>query len=62
MAGLAMADFDNPEQWRSRAEKTRALAEDMNDLGAKAMMLRVADNYDRLAVHAEQLKDQKPAA
>jgi len=49
------------EQWRSRAENTRALAEDMNEPAAKAMMLRVADNYDRLAAHAEQLKDQKPA-
>jgi len=50
-----MADFDNPEQ-RSRAEKTRALAQDMNDPGAKAMMLLVADNYERLAVHAEAVE------
>jgi len=57
-----MADFLNPEHWRNRAEKTRALADDMNDLGAQAMMLRVADNYNRLAVQAVQLKDQKPAA
>jgi hypothetical protein len=58
-----MADFDNPEHWRRRAEKTRALAEDMDDPVVKVMMLRVADNYERLAAHAEQrLQDQKPAA
>jgi hypothetical protein len=58
-----MADFDKPEHWRSRAEKTRALAEDVNDPVIKAMMLRVADNYERFAVRAKQhLQDQKPAA
>jgi hypothetical protein len=57
-----MADFDNPEHWRNRAEKTRALAEDMDDPVVKAMMLRVADNYERLSAHAEpRLQDQKPA-
>jgi hypothetical protein len=63
LTGLAMADFGNPEHWRSRAEKVRALADEMNDLAAKAMMLRVAENYERFAVRAEQqLQDQKPAA
>jgi hypothetical protein len=58
-----MAEFENPEHWRSRAEKTRVLAEEMNDAVVKAMLLRVADNYERLADHAEQrIQDQKPAA
>jgi hypothetical protein len=41
----------------------RALAEDIRDLIAKADMLEVADQYERLAVRAElRLRDQKPAA
>ena len=38
------------------------LAEDMNDLGAKTMMLQVANDYERIAVRAEQrLQDHKSA-
>jgi len=32
-----------------RAAETRALVEDMKETEPKAMMLRIADNYDRLA-------------
>lgn len=55
--------FDTPEHWRERARQMRALAEDIRDLIAKADMLEVADQYERLAVRAElRLRDQKPAA
>jgi hypothetical protein len=55
--------FDQPEHWRNRAEEMRRHAEDMRDLVAKAMMLEIADQYDKLALRAEQrLGTEKPAA
>ncbi len=57
------ASFNDPGHWRQRAAEMRRLAEAMSDLVAKAGMLQVADQYDRLAFRAEQrLRDQKPAA
>lgn len=55
--------FDQPEHWRCRAEQMRVLAEDMRDLVAKASMLDIADQYEKLALRAEQrLRTEKPAA
>jgi hypothetical protein len=44
--------FNDPEHWRRRAEESRVLAEQINDETSKQMMLRIADDYDRLAVRA----------
>ena len=48
-----MTDFlTNADHWRKRAELTRALA--ANAVKDQGRLLKVAEEYDRLAVHAEQ--------
>ena len=44
--------FKAPTHWRMRAEKMRTLAEEANDPAVRAMMLRFAANYDRIAGQA----------
>jgi hypothetical protein len=41
--------------WRVRAEETRTIAEEMNDDEPKAIMLRIASDYDKLVEWAENL-------
>jgi hypothetical protein len=44
--------IDKPKRWRQRAEKTRTLAEQMEDGVSRHMMYHIADDYERLAVRA----------
>jgi hypothetical protein len=44
--------FNDPERWHQRAEEARVLAEQMRDETTKKLMLRIADDYDDLAVGA----------
>ncbi len=50
--------FD-PEHWRERAEKTRAKAESFAYRQSKERLLKIAEEYDRLALHAEQLAERE---
>jgi hypothetical protein len=45
---------DDAKFWRSRAEKARATAEDFKHHDAKEIWNRIADDYERLAKHAER--------
>ena len=48
---------NDPKLWRTRADEIRALAERMQDRLAKDVMLRLADDYERLAREVER-RDQ----
>jgi hypothetical protein len=43
----------DPKHWRDRAEEARMLAEMIGDETSKQMMLRIADDYEKLAERAE---------
>jgi hypothetical protein len=50
-----MADpsyINDPDHWRQRAEEARAIANQVSDVDAKVAMLRIADEYERLARRA----------
>jgi hypothetical protein len=47
--------FKAPTHWRMRAEKMRTLAEEADDPTVRALMLRIAADYERLAESANDL-------
>jgi hypothetical protein len=52
-------DLDYPEYWRERAEEARAIAVQMLDAHTKAIMIGIAQVYEKLAQSAEQ-RAEKP--
>ncbi|MGN6747820.1 MAG: hypothetical protein ACTHJS_04425 [Xanthobacteraceae bacterium] len=46
--------FSDPERWRKRGEKLRAIAADVVDSNLRARLIKIADGYDGLAERAEQ--------
>jgi hypothetical protein len=48
----------DPEHWRQRAAELRLIAESTRDADARATLLRIVADYERLARRAEQRNDQ----
>src|SRR5262245_39769007 len=60
---LQKVRFWDPEHWRFRAEETRTVADQMTHEESRAIMRRIANDYDRLAkVAEEQLAAQEKRA
>ena len=53
--------LDNPEHWQERAEEARSIAEQLSDPESKRMMLRIAEDYERLATYAGRRKKDHTA-
>ena len=49
-----MPDRLTPEHWRNRAAEVRALADAMSDQELREKLLRIAQDYERLAIRAEE--------
>ncbi len=47
--------LDDPEYWQARAEETRSFAEQIADHGSKAVLFRIAVDYERIAARAAAL-------
>jgi hypothetical protein len=54
------SSINDPAHWRQRAEEMRALAEDIRDAETRAMMERIARDYEFLARRAEERQTGVP--
>ena len=46
--------INDPKHWRERAQEARVHAEQIADPESKKMMLKIAEDYEKLAQRAEQ--------
>ena len=58
-SNMMLASFI-PEHWLQRAEQMRILADEIDDESAKETVLRIANDYGRLAERAEQRAKSLP--
>ena len=52
--GMALNTSNNTEYWRKRAKEACAVAVQMKDPHTKAVMLGIAQDYEKLTERAEQ--------
>jgi len=51
---MPASKLDNPEFWRFRAEEVRTIVDEMKAGEPRAIMLRIAASYERIAKIIEQ--------
>jgi hypothetical protein len=51
---VTSTSWHSARTWRMRAEEIRALAGEMREREPKAIMLRIAEDYEKLAAWAEK--------
>jgi hypothetical protein len=54
------ASYNDSKHWRDRAAEMRALASTMKDVETGAIMLRLAEDYDKLADRADARSNRLP--
>jgi hypothetical protein len=54
LSAIALDKKDDPKYWRDRAKEARAIAVQMKSAHTKAVMLGIAQDYEKLAQRAEQ--------
>jgi hypothetical protein len=57
-----MPDTFTVKCWRDRAQDARTLAERMNEADVRETLLRIADDYERSAGRADEIRRSKTAA
>ena len=58
--GMSSAIVEHTRRWQERAAEFRALAETVKGQNAKRTMLRIAEDYVRLASHGKPLAEVQP--
>src|SRR5262249_30431879 len=50
---MALQGINDAKHWRDRAAEMRALSDEMKDVEVRSLILRLANDYDKLADRAE---------
>jgi hypothetical protein len=58
---MSYGSINDPKHWYDRAAEMRALADTIKDFANRAILLRLADDYDKLADRAEMRLNDKPS-
>jgi hypothetical protein len=56
---MAASSINDPKDWYDRAAEMRALSEAMANAETRAIMLRLADDYDKLAESSRRARARR---
>jgi hypothetical protein len=58
---MTLRSIDDPKHWRHRAAEMRILSTTMENVETQAIMIRLANDYDKLADRAERRVGYTPS-